>query len=310
MKNILTFFCSLLLLVFMGTQPTSKAANCADVSQGKDEIVLSVVLQNGQTELNEALSRAVKKYWTCTKYEFIDTKVMGEKCTSGGYYLVLAAAPDENSLNFGYISILTKTALTVLNSDSRSLNPLYVRTNKKTGVDEIYFDSSVVGIGIRNLKLVPGPEFYIALMNQIFDLKFVKKMKKRCFDGPNETPEGIFFFDGYSSDYLKDKTLLIDEQTAGKMLKKFDNEANLKRIISKTTLIPEANIFIKTTSDLCESFLNEYEDVLYLYTYYCYLETELKGNIGELWMAPNIINSNGKFVASLDKYANLKKKHK
>jgi hypothetical protein len=155
-----------------------------------------------------------------------------------------------------------------------------------------------------NDKVTTSPDFYLSVMNSIFERKFVKKQRSRKFEGSIKAKKGINFFEGYSMESLKGKTLLIDKATADKMLKSFNDEPALKSIISKITEISKDNIFILSMDEICKSFLSENKDILYMYTHYNYIEMIA---IGHFWMPPNIFDYKGRFVASLDKYKKLKK---
>lgn len=304
------FFFVFVMVLQVITFHTHAGNNHQKCQGDSSDVLLNVVIFDEQTKLSQAIMAGMEKYWTCCKYEFIDIKEMKTRCQNVGYFLVvLGPSTDKNSLGFDGLAILNKSTMTVLNSGSL-YGPVYVKTDNKTQQDVVIFEEHAVAFGIENNKVESGPEFYLALLNEMFQQKYINKIKKRCYDGSNTTKEGVFYFDGYNSDFVKGKTLLIDEQTSEKMLKIFDDEEILKTIISKTTLIPRESIFILTTEELCKSFLSGKEDLLYMFTYYNFIETHLKNNIGTLWMAPNIVDAKGKFVASLDQYRELKKLHK
>jgi hypothetical protein len=313
MKKVLlkiALFVFVFTCVFTARSISSNAIARSECNGRGDDLLLNVVIFDEQSVLSQAVMAGIKKHWTCCKYEFINTDQLKTRCQSNGFFLVvLGASADQNSRNFGALAILKMDAMAALNSGNSFTGPISVRTDKKTNDVIVSYDQSTVAIGIENNKVNSGPDFYLALMNDIFEQKFVKSIKKRCFDGTNETPEGIFYFENYSADSIKEKSLLIDRQTADKMLKCFSDEATLKKIVSKTTGIPVENISILSTAELCESFNSGQEDLLYMYTYYSFIEIHQQNNIGSLWMAPNILDYKGRFVASLDNYKNLKKLH-
>lgn len=286
-----------------------KAVNAEQKSPINSDILLNVLISEEQSKPAQALMDAMAKYWKCCKYEFIDMKEMKTRCSTHKYFLIFGGVSgDESSPAIGWLAILDKGALaTVGSTDFRG--PLYVAKDKKTGKEYLSYESSLVIFGVNTYIQTTKPDFYIAMMNLMFNRKIVEGVKKRCFDGKNETPEGMFLFDHYTTDYFKGKTLLIDEKTQFRMIKVFKDEAVLKTVISKTTTVPEEKIIILNSDEFCKTFLSEKEDVLYMYTYYSYMETNSENKTGLLWMAPNILNYKGEFVASLDNYKELKKKH-
>ncbi len=285
------------------------AVNGVNRAEQNDGPLLNVIIYDEQTKLSQALIAAIEKYWTCSKYEFINLDEFKTRCMSNGFFLVvLGASDDKYSMDFNAISVLKMDGWVALSGDIYHA-PIDIKTDKKTHEIILSFSMDAEKISIQNNMVTSGPDFFIAMLNNIFYRKFIQKNKKRCFDGTRLTPEGMLYFDNVSNDIMNGKTLLIDRQTADKMLKRFKDEAQLKKIISKTTGIPEEHIFILSTEEFCKSFISEKENILYMYTYYSRYELSLSGN-GELWMSPNILDSKGRFIASLVNYKKLIKIHR
>jgi hypothetical protein len=277
-------------------------------STAKD-VLINVLIFNEQTKAAQALMDAMTKYWTCCKYEFIDMQEMKSRINSQKFFLIYdGLSTDENNPSVGRLSILKYGASEALSSkDFRG--SLRVEKNRNTGSEYLVYDKSLVSIGVRTYLETASPDFYVALLNLVFKRKFVDGIKKRCFDGQHETESGMFMFDNFTAEDFKGKTLLIDEQTKKRMMKVFKTENILKTVVSKTTMVPEDKIILVDTDEFCKAFLSERDDVFYVYTYYNYVETDAENKTGLLWMAPNIINYKGQFVASLNNYKKLKKKH-
>jgi len=312
MKKVLLKSVILLMasICWLTNNPTVVSATTNKNTNRNDKgPLLTVVIYDEQTKLSQTLMAAIEKYWTCSKYEFINLKEFETRCMSNGFFLVvLGASDDKYSMNFHAISILKMDGWVSLSGDMYHA-AIDVKTDKKTHEIDVIFSADAEKISIQNNNVTTGPEFFIAMLNDIFEQKFIKKNKKRCFNGTRSTPEGMLYFDNVSNDIMNGKTLLIDQPTADKMLKQFENENQLKEIISKTTGIPENKIFILSTEEFCKSFNAEKEDILYMYTYYSRYELNLSNNIGELWMAPNILDYKGRLIASLMNYKKLIKIH-
>jgi hypothetical protein len=281
------------------------ARSIRDIRGG--EILMNIYIHDEQHKATQMLMDAVKKYWTCSKYEFIDIKELKNRCSADGFFLIYGGiANDVSNPACGWLALLRPSALTM--SGNSFQGPMYVKTDKETGKEYLVYESGIATYTINTFTTNTSTDFFVALMNEIVNQRYINKVLYRCWNGKTATPEGMFLFDGYATDYFKDKTLLINDRTAYMMLKKFKDEATLKKIISKTTFVAEDKIHILKSDEFCKSFLSGKEDILYMYTYYSWAETTTEGGKG-YWMAPNILNSQGKFVASLDNYSTLKKLH-
>lgn len=281
---------TIILSIIFFTSLSVSVAKTFSSGSSKPEIIMNVLIFDEQTKESQTIMDAIEKYWTCTKYKFLNYEEFKLKATSVGineYFLLPTNL-------FGF------TKFDVIKGGTG------IKIKEKLGIPTISYNSESVIYNVSISYLNLHPQFSIAQMNSRFENDIVYNRNKRKSLWVKGATQGITFYRNTTLDSIKGKTLLIDIGTAngfntngitnnGYGLYYFlKNESKLKSCFSKVLGIPETDIFILESEDICNSFETGKKDFLYIcpkiVPFSCY-----------------IMDYQGKYIAFLNKFRKLKK---